>query len=40
MALCNMACVQCILALIFETSFIKDYTVVEMSFLIGYLCVT
>lgn len=36
----NVASVQCVLALTFETSFTKDYTVLEMSFLISYLCVT
>lgn len=32
--------VQCVLALTFETSFPKDYTVFEMSCLVSYLCVT
>lgn len=35
-----MASVQCVLALTFEVGFTKDYTVLEMSFLIHYLGVT
>lgn len=37
MARCHMASVQCVLALTFEASFTKDYTVLEMSFLISNL---